>query len=146
MVTAIDVSSLPPRQLPQNIQFFKLNVTKPLPFEPESFDIIHARLTFSHLQHWERVLKHVVSLLKPGGWLWIEDIDSEFYEDSGNVPGPFTKRFNDIYGSHMRSMNVDTLVGSSLQSVLEKMEIFSDINSVEIKCPMNGKDKDTYTP
>ncbi|KAG6866005.1 hypothetical protein C0991_009677 [Blastosporella zonata] len=141
-VTAIDVSPLPPRPLPRNMQFLQLNVTEPLPFEPESFDIIHARFVFLHLQHWEKVLEHVVSLLKPNGWLWIEDLNSEFYDDGICGPGPFIKKLNDIYGSHMHSLNVNPLVGSELQSVLERMEIFSKVNSVKIRCPMNGKDKD----
>ncbi|KAG6878074.1 hypothetical protein C0992_008654 [Termitomyces sp. T32_za158] len=49
IVTAIDVTCLPPRPLPPNIQFLQLDVTKPLSLQLESFDIIHARFVFVHV-------------------------------------------------------------------------------------------------
>ena len=41
----------------------------------ESFDLIHARLLLCHLREREHVLDRMVSALKPGGWLVIEDFD-----------------------------------------------------------------------
>jgi SAM-dependent methyltransferase len=49
-------------------------VSDPLP--QETFDLIHARLLLCHLQERERVLDRMISALKPGGWLVIEDFDS----------------------------------------------------------------------
>lgn len=36
--------------LPSNIKFLRADVLEPLPFEPESFDIIHARFVFLHVR------------------------------------------------------------------------------------------------
>ena len=44
---------------------------------PEAaFDLIHARLVLIHLPARDDVLRRMVSALKPGGWLVIEDCDS----------------------------------------------------------------------
>jgi len=37
------------RPLPNNITFKKVDLTEPLPFKEETFDIIHARLVFLHV-------------------------------------------------------------------------------------------------
>ena len=41
----------------------------------ESFDVIHARLLLEHLTGRDVALKRLVSALKPGGWVLIEDLD-----------------------------------------------------------------------
>ncbi|KAH0578628.1 hypothetical protein H2248_003766 [Termitomyces sp. 'cryptogamus'] len=138
IVNAIDKSALPPRPLPSNIRFMQLDVTESLPFEPASFDIIHARYVFVHLPNWKNVLENVISLLKPKGWLWIEEIDGCFYDDQGL--GPSLKMFNKKFLSYSRASNIDILVASSLASVLQELESLSEVHNVAIRCPTNGKD------
>ena len=41
----------------------------------EGFDLVHARLVLVHVPERERAFRHMVSALKPGGWLVIEDAD-----------------------------------------------------------------------
>lgn len=47
----------------------------PLPFDDDTFDIIHASHILEHIpwQHTDRVLKEWARILKPGGWLevWV---------------------------------------------------------------------------
>ena len=38
------------RIFPPNIEFRKVDVTEPFPFEPETFDVVHARLVFMHVR------------------------------------------------------------------------------------------------
>lgn len=47
--------------------------TDPLP--PRTFDLIHARLVLIHLAAPEQALQRLVTALKPGGWLVVEDFD-----------------------------------------------------------------------
>ena len=47
--------------------------TDPLP--EAAFDLAHARLVLSHLPNRERALRTMISALKPGGWIVIEDFD-----------------------------------------------------------------------
>lgn len=41
----------------------------------ESFDLVHARLVLVHLPERERAFRNMLSVLKPGGWLVLEDAD-----------------------------------------------------------------------
>ncbi len=49
-------------------------VTDELP--SETFDLVHSRLLLEHLPDREQVLKRLVTSLRPGGWLLIEDFDA----------------------------------------------------------------------
>jgi ubiquinone/menaquinone biosynthesis C-methylase UbiE len=42
----------------------------------ESFDLVHARLLMVHLPQRDQVLRQLVSVLRPGGWLLLEDADT----------------------------------------------------------------------
>ncbi|MDB5392567.1 MAG: Methyltransferase type 11 [Rhodospirillales bacterium] len=45
---------------------------------PGSFDLIHGRLLLQHLfDHQDLAIMQMVALLKPGGWLVIEDLDTD---------------------------------------------------------------------
>jgi SAM-dependent methyltransferase len=45
------------------------------PLDECAFDLIHARAVLVHLPDRQLVLKRLVSALRPGGWLLIEDVD-----------------------------------------------------------------------
>lgn len=46
------------------------------PLGEEAFDLIHTRLVLLHLPERERVVGRLVSALKPGGWLVLQEFDS----------------------------------------------------------------------
>ena len=48
--------------------------TDPLP--EAAFDLVHARLVLLHVPQREQALKRMISALRPGGWLLIEEYDS----------------------------------------------------------------------
>lgn len=41
----------------------------------ESFDLIHARLVLGHVANREKALQAMIQVLRPGGWLFLEDAD-----------------------------------------------------------------------
>lgn len=52
--------------------------------EPDSFDLVHARLLLEHLPEHESALRRMRAALKPGGWLLVEEFDhSTFLPDPG---------------------------------------------------------------
>jgi SAM-dependent methyltransferase len=51
-------------------------------FEPEWFDLVHARMVLEHLPGREEALRHLIAALKPGGWLVVEDLDMQLGAES----------------------------------------------------------------
>jgi len=47
------------------------------PPQPGTFDLVHARLVLLHLPDRARALANMVKALRPGGWLLVEDADTE---------------------------------------------------------------------
>jgi SAM-dependent methyltransferase len=55
---------------------------------PGTYDLVHARLVLEHLPGREQALARLVSVLKPGGWLVLEDFDSaSLLPDPAHYPG-----------------------------------------------------------
>jgi SAM-dependent methyltransferase len=63
----------------------------------EAFDLVHARFVLVHVTARERALSHMVSALRPGGWLLIEDFDPAMQPlGCVDVVGPEQERANKI--------------------------------------------------
>jgi SAM-dependent methyltransferase len=59
---------------PANLRVERHDITRdPLP--AAHFDLVHARLVLMHIPARDEVLTRLVTALKPGGWLVIEDFD-----------------------------------------------------------------------
>jgi ubiquinone/menaquinone biosynthesis C-methylase UbiE len=48
-----------------------------------AFDLVHARLVLIHVPERDRALRSMVSALRPGGWLLVEDFDMRVLRDGG---------------------------------------------------------------
>lgn len=72
-VTAVDIDTRFLQELERpNLRVLRGDIGE-LDFAPESFDLIHARLTFCHLPNRNEILARAVRWLAPGGWLVIGD-------------------------------------------------------------------------
>lgn len=58
----------------QNVEVRNHDVARDPPPD-ELFDLVHARLVLVHVPERERAFRNMISTLKPGGWLVIEDAD-----------------------------------------------------------------------
>jgi SAM-dependent methyltransferase len=59
-----------------NVRVVQHDVTTLTPPDGEEpYDFIHARLVLLHLRQREQILQSLVSALKPGGWLLLEEFD-----------------------------------------------------------------------
>ena len=57
-----------------NVEVHRLDITTdPVPGGP--FDLVHARAVLEHLPSRDEVLARLAALLRPGGWLVVEDVD-----------------------------------------------------------------------
>jgi len=60
-------------QLP-NVEVLQADIRHP-PLENNSFDLVHARYVLIHIPDFQVALTRMVDLLKPGGWIVIEEPD-----------------------------------------------------------------------
>ncbi len=63
------------------------------PFPDAGFDLVVSSMTFHHLQDVPLVLGRLTSLLKPGGWLAVADLDTEDGSFHGEAPDVFHHGF-----------------------------------------------------
>ncbi|MGW0710944.1 class I SAM-dependent methyltransferase [Streptomyces sp. NPDC002643] len=74
IVTDLDPRWAVQRQLPANVRLLAHDITRD-PMPDDGFDLVHARLVLVHLPERLRVLERLVSALRPGGWLVLEEFD-----------------------------------------------------------------------
>ncbi|TFK38915.1 S-adenosyl-L-methionine-dependent methyltransferase [Crucibulum laeve] len=136
-VIAVDINPIPPRPLPKNLTFMKLNLLKPLPFKKCSFDIIHARMVMMHLPQVEEVLQRVFDLLRPGGYIILEDPDNEDLNDEGIPRGPVGKEhLSTILNTLMQSLGAQPCIGRDHKKILESSGYFDDITVKKVCIPI----------
>ena len=58
------------------------------PLLEQRFDLIHTRLVLIHVPERELALERMISALKPGGWLVVEDFDMTFHDISYPTADP----------------------------------------------------------
>ncbi|KAJ7927449.1 S-adenosyl-L-methionine-dependent methyltransferase [Mycena leptocephala] len=90
-VIAADIS---PTLHGRNVKFHLLDVTQNFPFEQGTFDIVHARFLLIHVPNVKDVLERAAKLVKPGGWLILEELDIGRIIQSG---GPVVSRVMAIW-------------------------------------------------
>jgi ubiquinone/menaquinone biosynthesis C-methylase UbiE len=90
--------------------------TDPLP--AQTFDLIHARLVLIHVPAREQALQRLVTALKPGGWLVIEDFDRTFldfsYPTNNADQAALYLKMQAALGQLMEARGVDPTWGRSL--------------------------------
>ncbi|KAF8484278.1 S-adenosyl-L-methionine-dependent methyltransferase, partial [Gautieria morchelliformis] len=120
---AVDITMLPSRPLPPNLRFQILDLTKPCPFGSQLFDIVHARSVFLHLPNFEEVLNSVMQLVKPGGWLLLDDGETVCRDEPGNeVARKMLQEFKE-----RRKIN-PRVTASAVQGIIESSGLFSEFN------------------
>ncbi|KAJ7457658.1 S-adenosyl-L-methionine-dependent methyltransferase [Mycena galericulata] len=133
-VLAVDLSPVPENiPLPKNMIFETLDVTKDFPFEEQSFDVVHARLLLMHVPGSQVVLERVAKLVKPGGWLVLEDLDMQSMMESG---GPVVKEVIRIWRNILNSRGADGDIGRKMESIIEASGAFSELGTQKIAIPI----------
>ena len=137
-----------------------MDVSQPLPFEHESFDVIHARFVLMHvswgsllgvvlvwvstfslldsiqLPHFRDTLARICTLIKPGGHLILEEIDARTYSDHQETPEAVTYFYDRLYD--WVSKKGETYdVGSELQPYVSKLGMFIDVTVKVLAVPFS---------
>jgi len=135
-ITAIDISPLPERALPKNVKFTQMDACQSLPFEEESFDVVHARFVLMHLPHFRDVLARISALIKPGGHLVLEDLDPRLYSERRETPEAVTY-FYDKIADWVAAKGVTYEVGGELQPYLSRLGSFVDVTVKVLAVPFS---------
>ncbi len=93
----------------------------------EAFDIAFCRFVLMHTQEPQRILTEMLSLLKPGGWLVVEDGD--FTTPSSLPVVPAVERVMHYYRLAGQAQNADFEIGKHLH----KMVIEAGANEVQAR-------------
>ncbi|KAH0582177.1 hypothetical protein H2248_011827 [Termitomyces sp. 'cryptogamus'] len=130
-VVAADISPLPDRLLPQNLSYHHLDVLHPYPWEANTFDVIHMRLLLFHIPHHEigGILKRTVDMLKPNGWLLIEECGRHTGHE--NSPGPAQSLVDQMFIQMLYAKGLDPFISEHLTTLLEETGAFAEVN---VKC------------
>ena len=87
-VMSTDIDTSFHDEMPANVIVREHDIENDKPLPAGHFDIVHARAVLQHLPTREQVLADLVTLLKPGGWIVIED--GNFMEFAAqSLPDPY---------------------------------------------------------
>nr|CAG8433961.1 14556_t:CDS:10 [Entrophospora candida]CAG8504477.1 13617_t:CDS:10 [Entrophospora candida] len=90
-ITGVDIVPDFPKDHPSNVKFEKADVLKGLPFEDNSFDLVHQKFgafAFTEQQFKDKVIDEYVRITKPGGWIELMEFDQTAVN-----PGETYKKF-----------------------------------------------------
>ncbi|KAI9254350.1 S-adenosyl-L-methionine-dependent methyltransferase [Helicostylum pulchrum] len=85
----VDVSNFfPLKSKPDNCEFVIGNITETLPYKDNTFDYIHQRMLLLGLTNssWDKCLKELLRVLKPGGYIEIIDNTVSSMLESRDIP------------------------------------------------------------
>ncbi|CAH1760767.1 14307_t:CDS:10 [Entrophospora sp. SA101] len=90
-ITGVDIVPDFPKDHPSNVKFEKADVLKGLPFEDNSFDLVHQKFgafAFTEQQFKDKIIDEYVRITKPGGWIELMEFDQTVVN-----PGETYKKF-----------------------------------------------------
>ncbi|KAI0313783.1 S-adenosyl-L-methionine-dependent methyltransferase [Amylostereum chailletii] len=134
-VVAVDISPGPGRPLPSNATYVQRNILDPMPWPEASFDVIHCRFILCHVSpEPARCAPRIIALLKPGGWLLVDDADCRSaYEGNASTVG----RCMDVYINFMTSRDQDPHIGAKLATMLQQSNQFDQVHTRTALVPLN---------
>lgn len=90
-VYGVDLATVPPNpKKPDNVTFIHGDYHDLLGAEnphitPGSMDFVYSRLLISGMTTWESYIRTCCTILKPNGWLEIQETEFPYYDDSGII-------------------------------------------------------------
>jgi SAM-dependent methyltransferase len=120
IATDIDIGWLTDRAGP-GVEAIRHDVARDEPPD-DGFDLIHARLVLLHIPEREQALRHMVSALRPGGILLIEDFDIDLQTmlcpDAHGPEQLLANRIKDAFRALLYDRGVDPTFGRRLPRLL----------------------------
>lgn len=122
LATDIDVSWLNQATGP-NVEVRQHDVARDAPPDG-SFDLVHARLVLVHLVDRDAALRSMIEVLRPGGWLLVEDADPALQPlsclDAQTPEEELANRLRQGFRALMAQRGVDLAYGRKLPRLLRR--------------------------
>ncbi len=108
-------------QLP-NVEVLKADI-RHLPLENQSFDLVHTRYVLIHIPDFQVALSRMLDLLKPGGWIVIEEPDFSAARAIVGEERVFQSinRVNQAILQMFANRNMDYALGVKLPATFQKL-------------------------
>jgi ubiquinone/menaquinone biosynthesis C-methylase UbiE len=130
----LDISPMFPQHVkPRNASFVQYNVLNKIPFPNNTFDYVHQSLLSSSFttSQWKEVIKEIVRVTKPGGWIEFLEYDYIVHNK-----GPIVQRINGSTISFFLSQglipNISAHLPEFMQSNDQLMDVRCEVKSVPL--------------
>lgn len=124
LATDLDTSWLPAGEIGYEVLRHEVGVD---PVPAGEFDLIHARLLLVHLPRRAEVLQSLVQVLRPGGWLVIEDADTALQPlvcpDESGPQQELANRVQTAIRSLLADRGADLAFGRTLPRLLREADL-----------------------
>jgi SAM-dependent methyltransferase len=144
-VIGVDISPVPTRhEQPENLNYVQGNIMKlaksnDARFQAASFDYIFHRLLVFAVTDWPAYIAVVQSLLAPGGWAEMQDLDLNVLDGNGDSLSDswwFYHRFHE----DCKAIGLDMHVGSKLAAYMADAGSFTNANETVYQLPFQIAD------
>jgi hypothetical protein len=92
------------------------------------------------LAGFEEILNRAMQLVKPGGWLLLDDAETILRDNLGSQIASDRSIFQQLLQQYQERKNMNPHVGSAFQEILESSGVFSEVNIREIMLPISRWD------
>lgn len=89
------------------------------------------------LPNGEDALRRIMRLVRPGGWLLVEDADTDDITDGVKALGPGITVFLELWSSLMRSRGADPSIGRRLDAIIQSAGGFGEVNVIKVAIPLS---------
>jgi SAM-dependent methyltransferase len=122
VATDIDTRFLVEHALP-NLEVRRHNILED-DLEPAQYDLVHCRAVLMHLSDPVRALERMAAAVRPGGWLFIEEVDCGSFQPV-DPEHPSAERFSRTYRVLFESVRaarvMDPYFGRRLRGLIEQL-------------------------
>ncbi|CAG8576029.1 7842_t:CDS:2 [Paraglomus occultum] len=133
----IDIVPLFPEDYPPNMTFLKCNILNGLPFPDNTFDFVRQAFVIVCIdwQSWkEKVVKELIRVTKPGGYIEIMDKDCETINQ-----GIICRKIDDCLLEHFRKAGINLASGTDVIKTFTEFKNKVTIAPIEVRTYHLGK-------